>query len=116
MRVVPWMYLLALPIGWASYHVTRGPDGELMQFFVLFGALAVIFVALAWAARRTPMWWHLGGQALCFGLAAWLGLRPPPHLDGMAGMLYLFVPAALVAMLLLAAMTRLVGWWLARRA
>jgi len=106
------MYLLGVVIGIASYFVSRGPDGRLIEFYFIFATIAVVYVGLAWATRHQPIWLHIGGQLLLFGAAAALGLMPKPHLEEMAGMLYLFIPAAIVGMIVLACLVRLAARWI----
>jgi hypothetical protein len=66
-------------------------------------------VALAWVTRFQPIWPHIGAHLVVFLGAAALGMAPKPHLTEMAGMLYWFIPAAVVGMILLASVARLLG-------
>lgn len=106
------MYLLGVVIGIVSFLVSRGPDGRLVLFFIAFATIAVAYVTLAWITRHQPVWWHLLAQAGLFLGAAALGMSPRPRLDEMAGMLYLFVPAAIVGMILLGVIVRLLARWI----
>ena len=105
------MYLLTVAIGVASFFVSRGPDGDLTVFYVAFTVIAVAYVALAWITRHQPIWSHLGAHLLLFCGAAAVGMAPKPRLDGMAGMLYMFVPAAIVGMIVLASIARFLARW-----
>jgi hypothetical protein len=105
------MYLLSVVIGVTSYLVSRGPDGKLVHFFWAFGAIAVAYVALAWLTRHQPIWLHLAAHVVLFGAATALGMLPKPHLEEMAGMLYMFAAAVIVGMFILACVARLLGRW-----
>lgn len=105
------MYLLSVVIGITSFLVSRGPDGKLTHFFVIFSLIAVAYIALAWMTRHLPLWPHIGAHVVLFGGVAALGMVPKPHLDGMAGMLYMMLPAALALMFVLACVARLLARW-----
>ena len=106
------MYLLSVVIGVTSYLVSRGPDGKFTAFFVAFAVIAVVYVALAWVTRHRPIWPHIGVHLVLFTSAAGLGMAPKPHLDEMAGMLYMFLPAAIAGMILLASLARFLARWI----
>lgn len=105
------MYLLSVAIGAMSFVVSRGPDGKLMVFSVSFALIAIVYVGLAWITRHQPIWLHVGAHLLLFAGAAALGMLPKPNLDGMAGMLYMFIYASIIGMVLLACVARLVARW-----
>ena len=105
------MYVLSVVIGVTSYLVSRGPDGKLVYFFWAFGAIGAAYVTLAWLTRHQSIWLHIAAHFVLFGAGTALGMFPKPHLDEMAGMLYLFAPAAIVGMFVLACVARLLGRW-----
>jgi len=105
------MYLLSVVIGMTSYLVSRGPDGRFTAFFIAFTIVAIVYVGLAWLTRHQPIWLHLGAHLLLFGGAAALGMWPKPHLDEMAGMMYLFIPSAIAGTIVLASLARLLARW-----
>ena len=105
------MYLLVVVVGVASYAISRGPDGKFIEFYVTFLLIAAAYVALAWITRYQAIWLHIGAHLLLFSAAAAIGMAPKPHLDEMAGMLYLFTPAAIVGMVFLACLVRLASRW-----
>ena len=106
------MYLLSVVIGLASFFVSRGPDGRFIEFYFIFATIAVAYVALAWVTRHQPIWLHIGGHLLLFCAIAALGMKPKPHLDEMAGMLYMFVPGAIIGMVIVACLIRLAARWI----
>lgn len=106
------MYLLSIVIGVTSFLVSRGPDGNFMLFFAAFAVIAVAYVTLAWVTRHQAIWPHIGVQLVLFAGVAALGMAPKPHLDEMAGMLYLFLPAAIVGMIILGSLARFLARWI----
>jgi len=106
------MYLLAIAVGGTSYACTRGPDGRLMEFFVAFGILTVAYLGLAWWSRREAIFPHFAAHFVLYLAVAALGFAPKPRLDGMAGMLYLFIPGGIAAMVGLGTLVRLLARWL----
>jgi hypothetical protein len=105
------MYLLSVAIGVASFFVSRGPDGKFIAFYFVFAVIAAVYVTLAWITRQQPIWPHIGVHLFLFCGAIAAGMAPKPHLDEMAGMLYMFAPAAIVGMILLASGVRLLARW-----
>ncbi len=105
------MYLLSIVIGVASFIVSRGPDGKPFLFLGTFAMITVVYIWLAWVTRRQAMWTHIGLQFALFVGAAGLGMTPKPHLEEMAGMLYMMLPAAIAGMIVLAILARLLARW-----
>ena len=103
------MYLLSVVIGATSFLVSRGPDGRFNAFFVGFALIAIAYVTLAWLTRHQPILLHIGVHLLLFLGVAALGMMPRPRLDEMAGMMYMFLPAAIVAMIILGCLARSLG-------
>ena len=68
-------------------------------------------MALAWVTRHRPIWPHIGIHLVLFAGLAALGMAPKPHLDEMAGMLYIFLPAAIAGMIILASLIRFLARW-----
>ena len=105
------MYLLSGLTGILAYAVSRGPDGRLLGCVIGFAVIAIVYVSLAWVTRHQPIWPHLAAHLVLFCAASALGMLPKPHLDEMAGMMYVFVPAIILAMLGLASAARLLARW-----
>ncbi len=71
--------------------------------------IGLVYCALAWVSRNDPIWMHYLGHLGLFLAAVAFGMWPRPRLDEMAGMLYLFTPAAVVATVVAGAAVRLVA-------
>ncbi len=105
------MYLLSLAFAGTAYAVSRGPDGALLGFILGFGVLGLIYLGLAWITRHQPIWPHIAIHPLLFCAVIAFAMAPRPHLDEMAGMLYLLAPLAVGVMTVLAVLIRLAGRW-----
>jgi hypothetical protein len=103
------MYLMSIVVGVMSYLCSRGPDGNLTLFFPGFIAIGVVYCVLAWVSRQDAIWIHYFGHLVVFLVAVTVGMWPRPRLDEMAGILYMFTPAAVVATVAAGALVRLVS-------
>jgi hypothetical protein len=106
------MYALCAVTGMVSYFVSRGPDGQFTAFFIGFAVIAVIYLTLAWVTRHQTIGLHIGIHLVLLAAAIAIGMSPKPHLDEMAGMLYLLAPLASAATIILALLIRLLGRWI----
>lgn len=95
-----WFAAFGATMFFAAFAVTRGGDGSPIAFFVLFGVLAVIYWVCNLWVLRIWRFWQLALQLVWLELCSVAGMFVSPSLEAMAGMLYLWIPAAVLAMVI----------------
>jgi hypothetical protein len=98
-----WMYALGILFGCASFLVTRGRDGNLFLFFVLFGLLGVGYCVFLLVLVDRRFTWQLVGHFWVYWLCAIVGGSIDSQLEGMAGALGVFIPLSILGTVLLGA-------------
>ena len=95
------LYWFGTLLGIASYVVTRGKDGHLMLFFILFSALAILYLIAMPLCFNTKFTIHSVGHLVFFELICIAAYMINPNLDEMAGALYYMIPVAVFGVVLL---------------
>jgi len=108
------LYWLAAAYALISFLSTRGPDGALLFGVCWFAAIGMIYVSLVLVTCRR-LSWHLVGHTLAFLAATTASFLFRPQLDEMGGMLYLILPAIVLASGVLAAAFLFVRSFVGRR-
>lgn len=96
---ISWVYAYAMFLGLWTYWCTRGPDGRFVATLAGFSVFAIIYWSLTYQYRPLPMTsllWHL----LVVEFAVTVALTVRPELDEMAGILNLFIPSIVLAIVL----------------
>lgn len=91
-------YLFAIVLGWFSFLVTRGPDGDLDLMIVLFGLSGLVYVVLLVLSSRGPLAWHSIGHFLLYEAFCGTFSGLDTELEEMAGMLPILIIWAVAAM------------------
>ncbi len=108
MAKVPWIWLYALLMAAWTYACTRGRDGHLMATLVGFGVLGTLYWLTLCELRPITvgaLLWHL----VVFEFAVMVALLVNPQLDEMGGILNLWIPFLVLAIVLGGL---ILSWWL----
>lgn len=92
----------AFAFGVLAYLTSRGPDGALGAFLCFFAVLGVAYVLVCvWVSPKSAR--VFAAHLVVFEIAVLVALGIRPELEEMGGLLYLFEPAAVVLIVLIAA-------------
>ena len=101
----------AIAFASASYLVTKGEDGSLRDFWILFSCIFVAHTLISAFLRSS--WLYIPLELVIYELAA-IAVLSRTHLDEMAGMLYMFIPAAIALTVFVELVVLSVAWVLSR--
>ncbi len=87
-----------------SYLATRGVDGELFLLFGLWTLITLIYMSVV-ICQPKVMYKEVFTSCWLFGLGACIAMMFDSHLDEMAGMLYIIIPALMICTLCLSLTT-----------
>ena len=107
LRSIILAYAWAVPLAAVAFLSSRGIDGNLKLFLVGFALVGLAYVVHNLATPGGVSRHHLG-HAIVFCAVVTLAALIDSTLDGMAGMLYVMMPAASLAIVVIAA----AGVWL----
>ena len=103
-------YAWSIPLAVIAFLSSRDADGNLRLFLVGFALVALGYVLHTLTSSYGVSRHHLG-HALVFATVVVLASLVDSRLDGMAGLLYLMMPAATLAIVLVA----VVGAWVKKQ-
>ena len=85
-----FIYLLAIAFFTASYISTRGSDGKLLFFLIIYPVIGFIYIFLLNLLYKNKITFHTAGHLVAFEIANIAGFYGS-SLTGMAGSLYLYI-------------------------
>lgn len=88
------LYWMVLAYGICSFICTRGSDGNLPAFIILFAVLGIIYVGLLPTTFNNHQTLHTIGHLITFNCVAIFSALIRSRLDEMAGMLLWLIPIA----------------------
>ena len=110
MRSIIVAYAWSVPLAVIAFLSSRGIDGDLALFALGFGLVGLVYILHNVASVEGVSLHHLG-HAIVFCAAVVTASLIDSTLDGMAGMLYLMLPAASLGIVVIA----VVGIWIKKR-